>query len=121
MEEDRMRRLLELGALIEQQSAGSSVHIEIALKALEDIRDLLLRDPVPPAVEPQATMQVVQPALQVPMPQIWDFQSEPIPEQEIFVDQHPAYNGISESLCFDELDSNQLAQLRDIPFLFHFG
>lgn len=120
MNEEGMRKLLELGALIEQLAIKSEIHQEIALASLEGIREMVLRDHVPPSVEPQAEIQA-RPASQIPIPQIW-LQSEPITEQEAFPEPpHACRTSVPEPVCFDELDPNQLAQVNTIPFLFHNG
>jgi hypothetical protein len=108
-----METLRELGAVIEQISTGSPIHLEIALTALEGIRDQVRPE------RPHARAPVQQRAL--PVPQVW-IQSEPFPEQEMptLADPRgPMVSAISEPICFDLLDSTQLEQVRKVPFLFH--
>jgi hypothetical protein len=108
-----METLRELGAIIEQISTNSPIHLEIALTALEGIRDQVRPE------RPHARAPLQQRAL--PVPQIW-IQSEPFPEQDMptLADPRgPMVSAISEPICFDLLNSSQLEQVRKVPFLFH--
>jgi hypothetical protein len=108
-----METLRELGAVIEQISTNSPIHLEIALIALEGIRDQVRPE------RPHARAPVQQRAL--PVPQIW-IQSEPFPEQEmptLAEPRGPMVSAIFEPICFDLLNSTQLEQVRKVPFLFH--
>ena len=118
MDEDRMRHLLELAARIEQVALDGDIHQELILMALENIRELMLHH-TPPAVEPQAEIQARPAPAQMPIPQIW-LQAEPIADQGEFLDPLHSFRN-PEPVCYDELDPNQLAQLNEIPFLFHNG
>jgi hypothetical protein len=107
-----MQELLKYAAQVEQICRMNPFCQHIALTHLSDLVDNFNHEPVcPPHM--MATR-----AAQLPLPQIW-VQSEPVPDPDtIFND--PSYLGpTNEPICFDDLDSRQLAQVRTIPFLFH--
>jgi hypothetical protein len=107
----KTKRLLEYGAQIERLSKDNSLAQSIALAHLGDLLDLLRHETVGPGHLMQA--HVAQP----PLPQIW-ITSEPIPDADLIFGEQALF-GTSEPICFDLLDSSQLAQVRNIPFLFH--
>lgn len=109
-------QLLELGALIEQMSIETPMQVEIALLALSNIRDLILKDTQPPAVEPYEERGRAG----VPMPQVW-IQPEPIADLEKNTAQYMEGPGMAmgEPLGFDTLDEEMLEQVKSIPFLYH--
>jgi hypothetical protein len=105
-----MERLLELGALIEQKSIETPIHLEIALMALENIRELFKADKNQDEPRPGPTM--------LPVPQIW-VPSEPIPDNDLM--GMFGGNATTEALCFEpgSLGPEELAMVNSIPFLWH--
>jgi hypothetical protein len=107
-----MQELLRYGAQVEQMSRASPFSQYIALTHLSDLVDSFNQEPVQP---PHA---MTARAAQLPLPQIW-VQSEPIPDPDVIFGDPTLFGPTSEPICFDDLDSRQLAQVRNIPFLFH--
>ncbi|KAH0792147.1 hypothetical protein GPJ56_003946 [Histomonas meleagridis] len=137
---EMMERLLELGAILEQISKNSPIQTEIALLALEGIRNMIVshrsepfipNEQMNPKQQPkrvpppqQQLMPIAQQSQNMQIPQI-QIQPEPIMEFDntTFVDM-PQNSGIgvsgsTEIICFDDLDSTQFNQIQNIPFLYH--
>lgn len=99
-----MEHLLELGAEIEQDSLLTPFHTEIALIALESMRNMLLHSPQPATIVADVPQNIPIAA------------PEEIPsneEDESDIDKNPIIETIS------DLNPIQRAQVSYIPFLHH--
>ncbi|KAK8870468.1 hypothetical protein M9Y10_008350 [Tritrichomonas musculus] len=111
-----IERLLEIAAAIEQFTVKKPELVKLALISLHNIKEVLINHTDNPLVPPAQQLQLnLDPTPQVSLP-TEEFNSNFQP----FNDTLPAnFNSHGTEVCFDELDSMQLAQVQNIPFLFH--
>ena len=111
-------RLLEIAAAIEQFTVKKPEMVKLALISLHNIKDVLINqteNALVPAQQLQHNLEV-EPTPQVSVPADAELNTG----FQLLNDPLPAnFNSHGTELCFDELDSMQLAQVQNIPFLFH--
>lgn len=110
-------KLLEVAAAIEQFTVKKPELVKLALISLKNIKNVLINHADNPLMPSTQQLQLnLDSAPQVSVPADVEFTSN----FQIFNDPLPAnFNSHGTEVCFDELDSMQLAQVQNIPFLFH--
>lgn len=108
-------KLLEIAAAIEQFTVKKPELVKLALVSLQNIKNVLINHTDNPLMPTAQQLQLsLEPTPQVPADA--EFNSN----FQFFNDPLPAnFNSHGTEVCFDELDSMQLAQVQNIPFLFH--
>ena len=109
---DSKARLFQLAAIIEQQTVHRPDLVQVAITFLQNLKTNLEKHRsgiVPtPSVQTNPAVESVPPVAAEPAADGFD------PNLADF-----AYMNAGEFLCFDELDSTALAQVQNVPFLYH--
>ena len=112
-----IEKLLEIAAAIEQFTVKKPELVKLAIISLQNIKEVLINHTDNPLVLPAQHLQLnLEPTPQVSVPADVEFNTN----LQFLNDSLPAnFNSNGAEVCFDELDSMQLAQVQNIPFLFH--
>lgn len=109
-------KLLEIVAAIEQFTVKKPELVKLALISLQNVKKVLLNHTENPLMSSVQQLQLnLESTPQVNAPADVEFNSN----FQFFNDLPANFNSHGTEVCFDELDSMQLAQVQNIPFLFH--